>query len=573
MAMKKLLRYMKGYRKECALGPLLKLAEATLELLVPFVIRDMVNVGIGNGDKHYLLQATLLLVGMGFAGLLFSVAAQYFSAKAAVGFSSRVREVLFRHIQSLTYREIDGLGRSTLMTRLTSDVNQVQTGVNLALRLFLRSPFIVFGAMIMAFTIDFEVALIFVVVIPLLAVVVFGIMLMGIPLYKNVQQKLDAVLFKTRENLSGVRMLRALCKEESETADFNEKNEMLNASQKFVGKLSALMNPLTYILINLAIAYLIYQGAVKVEYGVLTQGAVLALYNYMSQILVELIKLANLIINITKAVACANRVEVVLETQPSLEQYPERLSNNREFAVEFQNVSFRYGNGGENALSHISFAAKPGDTIGIIGGTGSGKTTLVHLLCRFYEADEGDIYLEGKSVKSYSSDDLLGRIGIVPQKAVLFRGDIRSNMKFGREEVSDEAIWEALEVAQAKDFVAKKKEGLDAVVEQGGRNLSGGQRQRLAVARALVRKPSILILDDSSSALDYATDLALRRAIRHLDYHPTVFLVSQRASTLRGADIIIALDEGCAVGIGTHDELYETCDVYREICLSQTKQA
>ncbi len=564
---------MKGYGKECLLGPLLKLAEASLELLVPYVILAIVNNGIGNGDKSYIVYATLILVGMGFLGLLFSVAAQYFSAKAAVGFSSRVREALFRHVQSLSYKEIDGLGRSTLITRLTGDMNQVQTGVNLALRLFLRSPFIVFGAMIMAFTIDKEAALTFVVVIPVLAVVVFGIMLAGIPLYKKVQSRLDAILFKTRENLTGVRMLRALCKEDEETEDFGEKNDLLNRSQKFVGRISAIMNPLTYVIINLAIAFLMYKGAVKVEYGLLTQGAVLALYNYMSQILVELIKLANLIITITKGVASANRVEAVLETKPSLAVKPEILSDNKDLAVEFRNVSFRYGRGGENALSDISFAVRHGQTVGIIGGTGSGKSTLVNLLCRFYEAGEGTVFVDGRNVDSYPSEELLAKIGIVPQKATLFRGTVRSNMAFGKEKVTDDEIWEALDAAQAKDFVEKKEGMLDAPVEQFGRNLSGGQRQRLTVARALVRKPQILILDDSSSALDYATDLALRRAIKELDYDPTVFIVSQRASTLRGADLIVVLDEGEAVGIGSHDELYESCDVYREICDSQTKQA
>lgn len=571
--MKSLLRYMKGYRKECLLGPLLKLAEATLELLVPYVILAMIRNGIEGENRRYVVLAMLILIGMGFVGLLFSVAAQYFSAKAAVGFTARVREALFAHIQSLTYREIDGLGRSTLMTRMTSDMNQVQTGVNLALRLLLRSPFIVFGAMIMAFTIDYEAAMTFVVAIPVLSVVVFGILLAGIPLYKKVQVRLDGILSKTRENLTGVRMLRALCKEDSEVRDFDEKTEQLAGSQKLVGRISSLMNPLTYVLINLAIAFLMYRGAIKVQYGVLTQGAVLALYNYMSQILVELIKLANLIINITKSIACANRVEAVLETKPSLSVLPEKYSEKDGAVVEFDRVSFRYGNGGENAVNDISFQVRPGETVGIIGGTGSGKSTLIHLLCRFYEAVEGDIYVEGRSVTSYPQEELLSKFGIVPQKATLFRGDIRSNMQFGREDVTDEEIWEALSLAQAKEFVEKKEGGLSAPVEQFGRNLSGGQRQRLTIARALVRRPSILILDDSSSALDYATDLALRRSIRSLDYRPTVFLVSQRASTLKGADRILVMDEGRLVGIGTHDELFDTCDVYREICLSQMKQA
>ena len=571
--MKKLLRYMKGYGRECLLGPLLKLAEATLELLVPYVILAIVNEGIGRENRSYVLWATLLLIAMGFAGLLFSVAAQYFSAKAAVGFSSRVKEALFRHIQFLSYSDIDRLGRSKLITCLTSDMNQVQTGVNLTLRLLLRSPFIVFGAMIMAFTVDVKAAMTFVVVIPILSVVVFGIMLMGIPLYKKVQGHLDGILSKTRENLMGVRMLRALCKEELETQDFDEKNSHLHKAQVFVGRIASLMNPMTYVIINLAIAYLMYKGAIRVEYGLLTQGAVLALYNYMSQILVELVKLANLIINITKSVACANRVEAVLEISPSLSEKAEQFSDNADLAAEFDHVSFHYGNGGEDAIHDVSFSVKPGEIVGIIGGTGAGKTTLVNLLCRFYEANAGNVYIGGKIVGSYSSRELLDRIGIVPQKAALFRGDIRSNMQFGRENVSDDEIWEALALAQAKDFVEKMEGGLSAEVKQFGRNLSGGQKQRLTVARALVRKPSILILDDSASALDYATDLALRRAIYSLPYHPTVFIVTQRATTLKGADRILVLDEGCLVGNGTHDELLASCETYREICESQITQA
>lgn len=568
--MKKLLKYMKGYGRECFLGPLLKLLEAALELLVPYVIFDIINTGIVNDDRGYIVGKMFILIGMGLAGLLFSVAAQYFSAKAAVGFSSKVREALFAHIMSLGYPEIDKTGKSTFITRLTSDINQVQTGINLTLRLFLRSPFIVFGAMICAFTIDKSSAMVFVGVIPVLALVVFAIMLSTIPLYRKVQQKLDVILSKTRENLSGVRMLRALCKEDEEISEFGEKNNDLNHAQKFVGKISALMNPLTYVIINVAIVVLIYTGALRVNEGILTQAAIIALYNYMSQILVELIKLANLIITITKAVACGNRVAAVLETEPSMTVQPETFGDDRH-TVEFRDVSFRYSAGAENALSDIDFTADPGQTIGIIGGTGSGKTTLVNLICRFYDATGGDVLVDGKNVRSYDFPTLRNKVGIVPQGSSLFRGDVRSNIKFGNENAGDDEIWAALEAAQAKGFVSEKPGQLDFEIEQGGKNLSGGQRQRLTVARALVRRPEILILDDSSSALDYATDLALRHAIKNLDYKPVIFIVSQRASTLRGSDKIIVLDEGKAVGMGTHDGLYDSYPVYREICDSQTK--
>lgn len=568
--MKKLLKYMKGYGRECFLGPLLKLLEASLELLVPYVIFDIINTGIVNDDRGYIVGKMFILIGMGLAGLLFSVAAQYFSAKAAVGFSSKVREALFAHIMRLGYPEIDKTGKSTFITRLTSDINQVQTGINLTLRLFLRSPFIVFGAMICAFTIDKSSAMVFVGVIPVLALVVFAIMLSTIPLYRKVQQKLDVILSKTRENLSGVRMLRALCKEDEEISEFGEKNNDLNHAQKFVGKISALMNPLTYVIINVAIVVLIYTGALRVNEGILTQAAIIALYNYMSQILVELIKLANLIITITKAVACGNRVAAVLETEPSMTVQPETFGDDRH-TVEFRDVSFRYSSGAENALSDIVFTADPGQTIGIIGGTGSGKTTLVNLICRFYDATGGEVLVDGKNVKSYDFPTLRNKVGIVPQGSSLFRGDVRSNIKFGNENAGDDEIWAALEAAQAKGFVSEKPGQLDFEIEQGGKNLSGGQRQRLTVARALVRRPEILILDDSSSALDYATDLALRHAIKNLDYKPVIFIVSQRASTLRGSDKIIVLDEGKAVGMGTHDGLYDSCPVYREICDSQTK--
>ncbi len=569
--MKKLFRYLKPYKFECVMGPLLKLLEASLELLVPYVIMNIIEYGIEAQNKDYIITRMLLLVGMGLLGLIFSVSAQFFSAKAAVGFSSKVREALFSHIMHLGYPEIDKTGKSTFITRLTSDINQVQSGVNLTLRLFLRSPFIVFGAMICAFTVDADAAMVFVVTIPILAIVVFSIMLATMPLYKIVQQKLDGILSETRENLSGVRMLRALCKEKDETEEFEAKNNELNASQKFVGRISALMNPLTYVIINAAIIVLIYVGAIKVEHGILSQAAVIVLYNYMSQILIELIKLANLIIMITKAVACGNRISAVFDTVPIMKTEVRTNDTENKNTVSFDNVSFRYHKGAENSLSSITFTADKGETIGIIGGTGSGKTTLVNLLCRFYDVTEGEVFICGKNVKQYENDDLKALIGIVPQGSSLFRGDIRSNVRFGKPDATDKEIWEALESAQAKDFVAEKKGQLDFSVEQGGKNLSGGQRQRLTIARALVRKPKILILDDSSSALDYATDLALRRAIKSLDYSPVIILVSQRAATLKNADKIIVLDEGAAVGIGTHDELYESCEIYREICLSQEK--
>ena len=502
--MKKLLKYMKGYGRECFLGPLLKLLEAALELLVPYVIFDIINTGIVNDDRGYIVGKMFILIGMGLAGLLFSVAAQYFSAKAAVGFSSKVREALFAHIMSLGYPEIDKTGKSTFITRLTSDINQVQTGINLTLRLFLRSPFIVFGAMICAFTIDKSSAMVFVGVIPVLALVVFAIMLSTIPLYRKVQQKLDVILSKTRENLSGVRMLRALCKEDEEISEFGEKNNDLNHAQKFVGKISALMNPLTYVIINAAIVVLIYTGALRVNEGILTQAAIIALYNYMSQILVELIKLANLIITITKAVACGNRVAAVLETEPSMTVQPETFGDDRH-TVEFRDVSFRYSSGGENALSDIVFTADPGQTIGIIGGTGSGKTTLVNLICRFYDATGGEVLVDGKNVKSYDFPTLRNKVGIVPQGSSLFRGDVRSNIKFGNENAGDDEIWAALEAAQAKGFVSEKPGQLDFEIEQGGKNLSGGQRQAIALLMATMTPISFLILDEHTAALDPKT--------------------------------------------------------------------
>ncbi len=567
----RLLRHMKGYKKECVLGPLFKLLEALIELYIPFVVLNMINIGIEKRDKDYIIACIFLLIGMGVVGLALSLTAQYFSAKAAVGFTSRVREKLFSHIQSLSYKEIDKIGRSTLINRLTSDLNQVQTGTNLALRLLLRSPFIVFGAAIMSFTIDAQVATVFLFTIPVLAVIIFGIMLVTIPLFKRVQARLDTITSKTCENLSGARMLRALCKEDSEISEFNTKNNELLHNQKFVGKISTLMNPLTFAVINIAIALLIYNGALKVEHGLLTQAAVIALYNYMSQILVELIKLANLIINITKAVACGNRVQALFDVSSSI--YVEQSSNETsDAAVEFRNVSFGYSDGAENALNNISFVAKQGETIGIIGGTGSGKTTLINLLCRFYDPNVGAVYHFGKNLKTMSNEEIIKNVGIASQKVELFAGTIRSNVLFGITEASDDKILRALELSEAREFVDKLPLGLDSPVEQNGRNLSGGQRQRLSIARALIKEPKILILDDTSSALDYITDLKLRRNISSLEYSPTVFIVSQRVSAVKDCDTIIVLDDGNVAGIGRHDELSDGNDVYKEICDSQINE-
>ena len=566
--MKKLLVYLKDYIKESILGPLFKLLEALFELFVPLVIAAIIDTGIENGDTGYIIKMCLVLVLLGFVGLAFSITAQYFAAKASVGFVSKIRHVLFGHIQSLSYSELDQIGTSTLITRMTSDMNQVQNGMNLALRLLLRSPFVVFGAMIMAFTIDVPSAMIFVYVTIVLLIVVFGIMLGSIPLYKKVQQKLDAVMTVTRENLTGVRVIRAFCKEDEETDDFINKNNELTASQKFVGKISALMNPVTYVIINLAIIWLIHTGAVRVEAGILTQGAVVALYNYMSQILVELIKLANLIINITKSIACGNRIQAVLDIKPDLES---GNSSCNEGSVEFDHVNLRYKNAGADSLSDITFTAAKGETIGIIGGTGSGKSSLVNLIPRFYDAASGEVKVGGVNVKDMDVEQLREKIGVVPQKAVLFHGTIRENMQWGVTNASDDDIMEAIEAAQGLDVI-KAKGGLECEIEQGGKNLSGGQRQRLTIARALVKKPEILILDDSASALDFATDAALRKSLRELDYHLTVFIVSQRTSSIQHADRIIVLDDGAAVGIGTHDELMKSCSVYQEIYNSQFKK-
>lgn len=572
--MKKLLVYIKSYRKECILSPLFKFLEASFELFVPLVIAAIIDNGIANKDSGYIVRMCLLLVLLGVIGLAAAVTAQYFAAKASVGFAKNLRHALFSHIQSLSYTEYDTLGTSTLITRMTSDVNQVQSGVNLTLRLLLRSPLVVFGAMIMAFTINTRAALIFVATIPVLSAVVFGIMLICIPLYKKVQSALDKVLASTRENLAGVRVIRAFGTEQNEIQKFTESNEALTQIQKFTGKISALLNPLTYVIINLAIIILIRVGAIQVYDGVITQGMVIALYNYMSQILVELIKLANLIINITKSAACANRISAVLDIQPSLTDTGSVSCDRKdsEYAVEFKNVALRYKNSSEPSLSDISFSVKKGETIGIIGSTGSGKTSLVNMIPRFYDAETGEVAVNGINVKDYSLNALRESIGIVPQKAVLFKGSVRDNMRWGNGNASDDEIMKALETAQAKAVIESKDGGLDYMIEQGGKNLSGGQRQRLTIARALVRSPQILILDDSASALDFATDAALRKAIREIDNSPTVFIVSQRTSSIQYADKIIVLDDGHAVGIGTHDELLSTCEVYREIYNSQFKK-
>lgn len=570
--MKKLLVYMKEYTKECVLGPLFKLLEASFELLVPLVMAAVVDTGIANGDKPYIIRMCLLLVALGVVGFLCAVTAQYFAAKASVGFSAKLRHVLFAHIQGLSFTEMDTAGTSTLITRMTSDINQVQNGVNLTLRLLLRSPFVVFGAMVMAFTIDWKAALVFAGVIPLLSLVVFGIMLWTMPRYKQVQSGLDRVLNVTRENLTGVRVIRAFGKEETETRRFEGDNEALTGLQMFVGRVSALMNPVTYILINLATVLLIWVGGRQVDAGKITQGQVIALINYMAQILVELIKLANLLINITKSLACANRVQSVLEIKPSLVSPAQGAVGNANGSVEFDHVTLTYKGAGAESLTDISFTAEPGQTIGVIGGTGSGKSSLVSLIPRFYDVTSGCVRVGGRNVKEWSLSALREQVGVVPQKAVLFTGTIRENLLWGRETATEEELWQALRTAQAEDFVREKAKGLDEPVAQGGRNFSGGQRQRLTIARALVKTPAVLILDDSSSALDFATDLKLRTAIKNMTPSPTVFLVSQRASSLRYADQIIVLDDGEAAGIGTHEELLRRCQVYREIYESQFKK-
>ena len=566
--MKRIMRYMRGYEKQCILGPLFKLLEAALELLVPLVVASIVDQGIGLGNRSYIVQMCLVMIGLGLVGLACSVTAQFFAARAAVGFCTRLRHALLEHILGLSYTQIDTIGTSTLITRMTSDVNQVQSGVNLCLRLLLRSPFVVFGAMIMAFTIDAQAALVFVGVIPVLCVIVFGIMLITMPKYKQVQAGLDQVTSATRQNLTGVRVLRAFCKEDSEVETFCGKTQELTRRQLLAGRISALMNPVTYVVINFAIVILVQVGALKVDGGILTQGLVIALYNYMSQILVELIKMADLIINMTKATACADRIGAVLEVEND-QQDGTSQSRSLRGAVEFRNVCAQYAGAGEPSLTDISFRAEPGQTVGIIGGTGSGKTTLVNLIPRLYDAAQGQVLVDGRDVKEYETEALRREIGVVPQKAVLFQGTIRENLLWGNPDATEEDLWKALKVAQAEEVVKGKTLRLEEPVEQGGMNFSGGQRQRLTIARALVRKPKILILDDSASALDYATDAKLRMAIRAMEQPPTTFIVSQRAASVRFADEILVLDDGCMVGRGTHDELLKSCPVYQEIYYSQ----
>ncbi len=574
--MKGLLVYLKDYKKESILGPLFKLLEASFELIVPLVVASMIDVGIENGDKGYVIRMCLLMAALGLTGLISSVTAQFFAAKAAVGFATKLRHALFAHIQSLSFSNMDQQGTSTLITRMTSDINQLQSGVNMVLRLFLRSPFIVFGAMIMAFTVDVKAALIFMVVIPLLSIVVFGILLISIPMFGKVQNYLDQVLGTTRENLTGVRVIRAFGNEQEEIDKFDEQTDTLKQMQMVAAKISALMNPVTYIIINGGLMILIYTGAVRVEMGILTQGQVVALVNYMSQILVELVKLANLIITVTKAVACGNRVADVFQIQGGMAEYNQSftekeriLAEGEKGTVTFEGVSMKYYEGGEEALTDITFHAAQGETIGVIGGTGSGKTSLVHLIPRFYDVEKGSVKVDGVDVRDYALTALRDKIGIVMQKAVLFKGTIRENLLWGNQNASDEELWQALKMAQAEEFVVNKNGKLDAVVEQEGRNLSGGQKQRLSIARALVKKPEILILDDSASALDYATDAKLRKAIKEMPGDTTVFIVSQRASSLMHADRIIVLDDGNIAGIGTHQQLLESCEIYQEIYYSQ----
>ena len=570
----KLLRLIKPYRKECVLAPLFKMLEAFFELFVPLVVADIIDSGINEGNNAVVIRGAILMTVLAVVGLTASITAQYFSAKAAVGFATRVRSRLFSHVQGLSYTENDDIGTSTMITRLSSDVNQVQSGVNLTLRLLLRSPFIVFGSMIMAFTVDPRSAVTFAVSIPILSVIVFGIMLVSIPLYKKVQARLDSVLGRTRENLTGIRVIRAFGLESDEISRFDEANRAHVNMQKFTGKISALMNPLTYVVINFAVIALIDIGAWQVNGGEILQGELVALYNYMSQILVELIKLASLIISITKAIACGNRIEAVLEQPIEVTSGAEcgRTASPMDGSVVFDHVSFTYRSAGEPSLSDISFTARDGEIFGVIGGTGSGKTSLVNLIPGFYPASAGRILVGGKPMETLSLDELRKSVGIVPQKAVLFRGTVRSNLLFGNENASEADMIEALKAAQAYDFVMQKEGGLDAPVEQNGKNLSGGQKQRLSIARALVRRPRILILDDSSSALDYATDARLREAIRALPYHPTIFMISQRTSSIAMADCILVLEDGEAVGLGKHDELLRDCPVYAEIHASQTRK-
>ena len=577
--MKTLLAYLKGYKKESILAPLFKMLEASFELFVPLVMAAIIDVGIANQDKPYIVKMCFVLIALGIIGLVCSITAQYFAAKAATGVGTGIRHGLFEHIQKFTFTEMDQLGTSTLITRMTSDINQIQSGVNLVLRLFLRSPFIVFGAMIMAFTVDVKAALVFVVTIPLLSLIVFGIMLVTMPMYKKVQADLDQVLLATRENLTGARVIRAFNKEEDETKRFENANQILTDAQKYVGRISGMMNPLTYIIVNGAIIALIYVGAVRVDIGDLTQGQVVALINYMSQILVELVKLANLIISVTKAAACLNRVESVLAVKPDMNEGDVRWESNsseedRDLknkvpVVEFSHVSLTYKGTSDTSLSDINFCAEKGQTIGIIGGTGSGKSSLVNLIPRFYDATEGTVKINGRDIKEYQTENLREHIGVVLQKAVLFKGSIADNLRWGKEDATEQEMYDALDISQAREFVDTKQGGLEFQIEQGGRNLSGGQKQRMTIARALVRKPEILILDDSASALDFATDAALRKSIKEMKNQPTVFIVSQRAASIQYADQIIVLDDGEMAGIGTHEELLKDCPIYQEIYYSQ----
>lgn len=577
--MKTLLAYLKDYKKESILAPLFKMLEASFELFVPLVMAAIIDVGIANQDKPYIVKMCFVLIALGIIGLVCSITAQYFAAKAATGVGTGIRHGLFEHIQKFTFTEMDQLGTSTLITRMTSDINQIQSGVNLVLRLFLRSPFIVFGAMIMAFTVDVKAALVFVVTIPLLSLIVFGIMLVTMPMYKKVQADLDQVLLATRENLTGARVIRAFNKEEDETKRFENANQILTDAQKYVGRISGMMNPLTYIIVNGAIIALIYVGAVRVDIGDLTQGQVVALINYMSQILVELVKLANLIISVTKAAACLNRVESVLAVKPDMNEGDVRWKSNSSEAdrdlknkipvVEFSHVSLTYKGTSDTSLSDINFCAKKGQTIGIIGGTGSGKSSLVNLIPRFYDATDGTVKINGCDIKEYQTENLREHIGVVLQKAVLFKGSIADNLRWGKEDATEQEMYEALDISQAREFVDTKQGGLEFQIEQGGRNLSGGQKQRMTIARALVRKPEILILDDSASALDFATDAALRKSIKEMKNQPTVFIVSQRAASIQHADQIIVLDDGAMAGIGTHEELLKDCPIYQEIYYSQ----
>ena len=572
--MKKLLYFMKDYKKESVLAPLFKMLEAFFELFVPLVVASIIDDGIVPKDSGHIIRMCLLLLVLAAVGLTCSITAQYFAAKSAVGAATGIRYELFTHIQTLGYEEMDMVGTSTLITRMTSDINQVQNGINLVLRLFLRSPFIVFGAMIMAFTIDVKAAMIFVVAIILLSIVVFGVMFITKPLYKKVQSGLDTILGTTRENLTGVRVIRAFHQEQAEYNKFLAENEELTSLQKFAGKISGLTNPLTFIIINFAILVLIHTGAVRLSLGTLSQGQVVALYNYMSQILVELIKLANLIISVTKAMACFNRIQDVFHIEPSMKEGTKTVAaaGNTTPAVEFKNVSFTYAGGGDHAVENISFKAMPGQTIGIIGGTGSGKSTLVNLIPRFYDVSEGEVDIAGKNVQDYTYGSLRNTISVVPQKAQLFAGTIRDNLTFGCPDATEEQIEEALAISQAKEFVDTKEGRLDAKIEQGGKNLSGGQRQRLTLARALVPQSDILIMDDSASALDYATDARLRKAIQDMKRKPTVFIVSQRTSSIQNADMILVLDDGKIAGQGTHEQLLKSCNIYREIYETQFKK-